>query len=72
MEEQGYKIKKMDRDYKIVHTIHGVFEIKTNARTESSNAPLCYGCFYKHRKGKGAPCVTGSWCGGLHDYLEKI
>jgi len=68
----GYKIREMERP-QIVETLHGIFEIKTwNPKDLSGGIPIYYGCWYKNRKGKGAPCVEGTWCGGLYGYLVPV
>ena len=69
--EAIYSIKEMDRPKEIVHTIHGRFIIATND-PKFSNAPTCSGCFYRYRKGIGAPCVENTWCGNLYQYLNPF
>jgi hypothetical protein len=61
------KIKKLDRPKDKVTTIHGTFRIYNYG--DNSTVPICYGCWYAKRKGPGAPCVEGTWCGGLHSIL---
>ena len=61
-------IKEMERPSEVIETIHGLFKIVTY----ESNTPLCYNCWYKHRKVSGAPCVDGKWCSGLYSSLLPL
>ena len=68
----GYKIREMERP-QIVETLHGIFCVMTwDPKDLSGGIPICNGCWYKNRKGKGAPCVEGTWCGGLYGYLVPV
>ena len=75
LEEQsgfGYMVKDMERPKNFVTTIHGDFSIETYDRKGGCTTPMCYDCWYKKRRTTGAPCVEGTWCGHLHQYLVPV